>query len=102
MYIATPSRKILVHFQNTRFQLYFPLYGYFGGWDDHNIEIFNEAVRISGPSKFLFNPILKANKLLLKKSSFHNKFEIPWRDGKRGAEELMKEAFINEHLAQNR
>jgi len=64
-----------------------------GGWDDYGIKIFSDAVEISGPSKFLFRPIVKVNKLMIK-SPLHNRFGIPWKAAQDEAEELMKERFV--------
>jgi hypothetical protein len=77
--------------------VFFPLYTLFGGWDDYGIKIFTDAVEISGPSKFLFRPIVFANKLL-RKSPLHNRFTIPWQDADREAEELMKERFVKQKI----
>ncbi len=78
--------------------VYFPLYGFFGGWDDYNLGIFNEAVNIAGPSKFLFRPIEWANTLLLDYSKIHNSHTIPWRKADQEAKDLMKEAFVKEQI----
>ena len=57
---------------------FFPLYSFFGGWDDNTFSIFKEAVRISGPSRFLFMPIVWSSNWLIKISPFHNKFVIKY------------------------
>ncbi|MHA1899184.1 MAG: hypothetical protein ACTSU2_17460, partial [Promethearchaeota archaeon] len=77
--------------------IFFPLYTFFGGWDDHGIDIFEKAVEISGPSKFLFRPIVLANKLLTK-SGLHNRFAIPYQEAVNEAEELMKERFVKDRI----
>jgi hypothetical protein len=79
--------------------VFFPLYTFFGGWDDYSIDLFHEAVQISGPSKFLFIPIDRANKTL-KNSKLHNRFPIPYEDARREAEEIMKEKFIKDKINQ--
>jgi hypothetical protein len=78
--------------------LFFPLYTAFGGWDDNTLNIFHEAVEISGPSKFLFRPIDKASQWLGKKSPLHNRFKIPHEKALEEAAELMKERFIKDKL----
>ncbi|MBD3186815.1 hypothetical protein GF325_08320, partial [Candidatus Bathyarchaeota archaeon] len=35
------------------------LYGFFGGWDEHSLEVFKEAIQISGPSRIFFRPVYK-------------------------------------------
>ncbi|MBD3350923.1 MAG: hypothetical protein GF364_05500 [Candidatus Lokiarchaeota archaeon] len=65
------------------------LYSFFGGWDDYGLKIFNEAVKISGPSKIFFVPISKFSNWLTDVSPLHNKFPIPWEDADRQAIELM-------------
>ncbi len=77
--------------------VFFPLYTFFGGWDKHNIEIFHEAVEISGPSKFLFKPIDYANRLLVK-SPLHSRFPIPYEKANEEAIELMKIRHIKQKL----
>jgi hypothetical protein len=77
--------------------IFFPLYTFFGGWDDYGIKVFSNAVEISGPSKILFRPIVKVNKLMVK-SPLHNKHPIPYEDAEREADELMRERFVKEKL----
>jgi hypothetical protein len=78
--------------------IFFPLYCAFGGWDTNTMAIFDEAVAISGPSKFLFLPINKTSHLLEKISPLHNRFPIPYVDAIREAEELMQERYIKDLL----
>ncbi len=77
--------------------VFFPMYTAFGGWDNYSIELFHEAVEISGPSRFLFKPIDHANNLL-RKSPLHNRFPIPWEEAKIEAEEIMKERFLKDKI----
>ncbi len=42
--------------------IFFPLYAYFGGWDEHTLVVFQEACEISGPSRIIFAPILRISK----------------------------------------
>lgn len=79
--------------------VFFPLYCFFGGWDDYGIKVFSAAVDISGPSRILFKPIVYVNKLMIK-SKLHNKFPIPWEEADREADELMKERFIRDKRMQ--
>lgn len=69
--------------------LFITLYSYFGGWDDYGLEVFQEAVKISGPSKIFFKPIAKMSTWLISISPFHNKYPIPWKEADREAVELM-------------
>ena len=75
---------------------FFPLYTAFGGNDTNTLEIFDGAVKISGPSQFLFRPINAAQKWLAKISKLHNKFVIPYEDAEREAKELMQEKYIKD------
>ncbi|MHA1793270.1 MAG: hypothetical protein ACTSVI_11540 [Promethearchaeota archaeon] len=80
--------------------LYFPLYTFFGGWDEHGLDIFEKAVEISGPSKFLFRPIVKSN-MFFTRSRLHAKFKIPHEDALKEAEELMKIRHVKDILIKN-
>jgi hypothetical protein len=79
--------------------VFFPLYTFFGGWDDYSIDLFHEAVEISGPSKFLFRPIDYANNLL-RKSPFHNRYPIPYKEAHEEAIQIMKERFLKDRINQ--
>ncbi|MHA1680545.1 MAG: hypothetical protein ACTSUE_06015 [Promethearchaeota archaeon] len=65
------------------------LYGFFGGWDEHSLSVFKEAVDISGPSRIFFVPVLKWTRALTKISPFHNKFPMDHEDAEREMIELM-------------
>ncbi|MHA1791762.1 MAG: hypothetical protein ACTSVI_03895 [Promethearchaeota archaeon] len=65
------------------------LYGFFGGWDEHTLAVFKEAVYISGPSRVLFIPVYKITKVLLKYSKFYNRFPMDYKDAEREMIELM-------------
>jgi hypothetical protein len=77
---------------------FFTMYGVFGGWDDHTIGVFKEAVEISSPSKFLFNPILKVTLFLGLRSNLHGKFPIPHEEAVKEAAELMQIRHIKDAL----
>ena len=77
--------------------VFYPLYTVCGGWDAYNIQIFHEAVNISGPSRILFRPIDVINRLFVK-SPLHNRYPIPWEKASQEAEELMKERFIKSNI----
>ncbi|MHA1372281.1 MAG: hypothetical protein ACTSRA_21490 [Promethearchaeota archaeon] len=65
------------------------LYGAFGGWDDHTLSVFKEAVYNSGPSRIFFIPVYKLTKFLCKISPLHNRFPVDYKDAEREAIELM-------------
>ncbi len=65
------------------------LYGAFGGWDNHTLAVFKEAVYISGPSRFLFIPVYKMTAALVKISPLHNRFPMDHEDAEREMIELM-------------
>ena len=92
--------SILFAFIGCAMFIFFPLYCAFGGYDTNTMEIFDEAVKISGPSRFLFRPINWASHLFEKISPLHNRFPIPYNDALREADELMKERFIKDRLIQ--
>ncbi|MBN2151231.1 MAG: hypothetical protein JW839_07300, partial [Candidatus Lokiarchaeota archaeon] len=68
------------------------------GWDDHTIGVFKEAVEISGPSKFIFKPILKVTLFLGLRSKLHGKFPIPHEEALKEAGELMQVRHIKDAL----
>ncbi len=92
--------SILFAFVGCLMFIFMPLYGYFGGWDTNTLAIFDEAVAISGPSRFLFSPINKASHFLVEKSKLHNKFKIPYIEAHKEADDLMKERFVKDKLTQ--
>lgn len=65
------------------------LYGFFGGWDDHTLAVFKEAIDISGPSRILFVPVYKLTAALVKRSPLHDKFKMDHEDAEREMKELM-------------
>ncbi|MFX0099064.1 MAG: hypothetical protein ACFFCS_05740 [Candidatus Hodarchaeota archaeon] len=65
------------------------LYGFFGGWDDHSLRVFKEAVYNSGPSRLLFIPVFKIAVAFLKISPFHNRFPVEYKEAEREMVELM-------------
>jgi O-antigen/teichoic acid export membrane protein len=77
--------------------VYFPLTGFFGGWDDKSIETFRRVVSISGPSKFLVVPMFALVLKIIKISPFHNKFAIDTEIAEKEAAELLK---LKLHFAQ--
>nr|MDO8112084.1 hypothetical protein [Candidatus Sigynarchaeota archaeon] len=76
----------------------FPAYAWFGGWDDNSLAVFKEAVEISGPSRFIFMPILKSTLFLGRKSWLHNRFPIPYKEAQREAIDLMQMRHIKDKI----
>jgi hypothetical protein len=72
------------------------LYGAFGGWDNHTLAVFREAVYISGPSRLLFVPVYKMTAALVKRSKLHNRFPMDHEDAEREMVELMIQRQKNE------
>ncbi|MHA1522234.1 MAG: hypothetical protein ACTSRK_18830 [Promethearchaeota archaeon] len=72
---------------------YFPLTVLLGGWDDYQLFTFREAVKLSGPSKIIFGPVLK---LMIKIADFgrkkgvHGRFPIPYKEAHQEIIELME------------
>jgi hypothetical protein len=91
--------SILFAFVGCAMFFFFPMYSAFGGWDKNTMAIFDEAVKISGPSRFLFYPINKASHWFDKFPLF-NRFVIPYEDALREADELMRERYIKDRIAQ--
>lgn len=90
--------SILFAFIGCAMFFFFPMYAAFGGWDKNTMAIFDEAVKISGPSRFLFIPINKASHWFDKGPLF-NRFVIPYEDALREADDLMRERFIKDKIA---
>ncbi len=76
--------------------IYFFFYTFFGGFDSFGLEILNQAVSMSGPSKPLMKIILALIAVGIKISPLHNKFPIPAQDAYKEALELMYIREINE------
>ncbi|MEX2683168.1 MAG: hypothetical protein Q6373_016405 [Candidatus Sigynarchaeota archaeon] len=72
------------------------LYGAFGGWDDHTLAVFKEAVYASGPSRIFFIPVYKMTAALAKVSKLHNRFPMDHEDAEREMVELMIQRKKNE------
>ncbi|MFX0101599.1 MAG: hypothetical protein ACFFCS_18635 [Candidatus Hodarchaeota archaeon] len=73
--------------------IYFPLTSVLGGWDDYQLSQFKKAVKLSGPSKFLFKwfyNLINRGVKLGRKIGLHNRFRIPHEDAMREIEELME------------
>ncbi|MEX2680759.1 MAG: hypothetical protein Q6373_004115, partial [Candidatus Sigynarchaeota archaeon] len=58
------------------FFIYFPVYTFFGGWDEGTLKVAERAAEMSGPSKFLVNLIVKISRGFTKVSPLHNRFKI--------------------------
>ncbi len=65
------------------------LYGLVGGWCKHSLEVFKEAVDISGPSKILFWPVYKLTALFSPRSRLFNRFPMEHEGAVREMKELM-------------
>ncbi len=76
--------------------IFIPLYTFFGGWDDYGLQIFGDAVALSGPAKIFFKPIYKLSASLASVSPFHNKYPIPWEQAVQDAEDLMAEREVHD------
>nr|MDO8112998.1 hypothetical protein [Candidatus Sigynarchaeota archaeon] len=74
------------------------LYGAFGGWDDHTLGVFKEAIYASGPSRIFWVPVYKLSVALVKRSRLHNKFPMDHVDAEREMIELMIQRKKNEEL----
>nr|MDO8115128.1 hypothetical protein [Candidatus Sigynarchaeota archaeon] len=77
---------------------FFPVYGLMGGWDKNSLAVFKEAVEISGPSKFIFMPILRMTLFLGTRSPLHDKFPIPFERAQQEAVELMQLRHIKDTI----
>ncbi len=58
------------------FFVYFPVYTFFGGWDEGTLKVAEQSAAMSGPSKVLVNLIVKISRALTKISPLHNRFKI--------------------------
>ena len=71
------------------FPFYLFMYGIFGGYDDFGLKTLNEAVEMSGPSKFFIKFILAFAFFGAKISPLHNRFPIPSELPRKEAVELL-------------
>ncbi|MFX0099783.1 MAG: hypothetical protein ACFFCS_09380 [Candidatus Hodarchaeota archaeon] len=72
------------------FFVYFPMYAFFGGFDDRSLEILDDAVKISGPSKVIMRFVHRMALKIAKFSPLHNKFPIEGSEAKKEIAELME------------
>lgn len=73
--------------------IYFPLTGVLGGWDDYQLGQFKKAVKLSGPSKFLFKwffNLINRGVRLGRKIGLHGRFDIPCDGAIKEINELME------------
>jgi hypothetical protein len=80
---------------------YVPLTILLGAWDEYQFFTFSQAVKISGPSKPIFSPLLKLMKKVRKaaiKIGTFGKFPIPFEEAHKQIEELM---VIKREMATN-
>jgi hypothetical protein len=68
--------------------LYFPLTGFFGGWDKDSVERFEKVVLMSGPSKWLVSPMFSITKFFIRISPLHDKFGMESKEALQEAREL--------------
>ncbi|MHA1371394.1 MAG: hypothetical protein ACTSRA_16950 [Promethearchaeota archaeon] len=69
--------------------VFLPLTGLLGGWDDFGLLTFRKAVDLSGPSKPISKLLYAAVEFGVKRSKWHNKFKIEWKDAAKEINELM-------------
>ena len=72
---------------------FFPLNALLGGFDDYQLHTFKKAIKLSGPSKPIFNQVYKLTMIgakYAKKIGWHGKFPIPWQAAHKEMRELMK------------
>ncbi len=70
---------------------FLPLAGFFGAFDDFQLETFRKSVELAGPSKFLIKGFYKAVLWGHNKSPIKNKFRIPWQQPLKEIEDLLIE-----------
>ena len=69
----------------------FPLiYGFFGGWDEYGLNIFEKSSHLAGPSKILFRPAAILTRWASNHSFIMNKFPIPYENAIIEMKELME------------
>lgn len=69
--------------------VFFPLTGFFGAWDDTNLEEFKKAVEMSGPSKWLVKPLHRILAWACRRSPLHDRFGMATDEVEREARELL-------------
>lgn len=87
--LASAVIVVLFAFIGALMFVFIPLYALFGGWDDYGLQVFRDAVELSGPARVFFKPIYKISEALARVSPLHNRFTIPWKAATQEAEELM-------------
>jgi hypothetical protein len=75
--------------------IFLPLTGYFGGFDDFQLDTFKKAVDLSGPSKPLVKILFRAVEFGYSHCRWKNKFKIPWNIAVQQIQELHQEKAKN-------
>jgi hypothetical protein len=70
---------------------FLPLAGFFGAFDDFQLDTFRKSVELAGPSKFLIKGFYKAVLWGHNKSPIKNKYKIPWEQPLKEIEDLLIE-----------
>ncbi len=78
--------------------VYFPLTALLGGWDAINLEEFEKAAVMSGPSKFLVMPLYRVVKYFSQKSPLHDRFGMDATEVIKEAKELYVEKLKNREV----
>lgn len=75
-----PAAFIFLFLAIEGFSIYFGLSALLGGWDKDQIDEFETAARMSGPSKCIVMPIFWITRACAKISKLHGRFSIPSDD----------------------
>jgi hypothetical protein len=68
---------------------YFSMTALFGGWDTVNLDEFRKAAKMSGPSKFLIQPVYWFVEKVCLHSPLHNRFALPTDEVMKDAKDLL-------------
>jgi hypothetical protein len=77
---------------------YFPMTGFFGGWDNVNLEECRKAAKMSGPSKFIVWPMYVLINKMCNISPLHNRFALPMEAVIQDAQDLLILKTTNRNL----
>ncbi len=77
---------LVVGFLVLPWAIFSPLMGFFGCWDDNTMLMFQEAVNMTGPSKFFMKLMFRTTRFGYQHSPLRGKFPV------RGAEDAIREA----------
>jgi O-antigen/teichoic acid export membrane protein len=77
------------------FVVYFPVFAFFGGWDDNALVILERAIQLSGPSKPIILYIRFVSLKIASISPLHNRFPVDYSGVEEEINELIETRKLN-------